>query len=138
MLINEKIRFMRQQKGWTQGEMAKRLNMSANGYGNIERGNSNINMIKLKKIAAILDENLLALFGGDQNVFNSIGDNNAGTQSNQNFCSLFSDDDQCPRNDQIECSLAKQKLITTQQESEISILKQLNEQLEAKIESEKI
>jgi transcriptional regulator with XRE-family HTH domain len=138
MLINEKIRFMRQQKGWTQGEMAKRLNMSANGYGNIERGNSNINMIKLKKIAAILDENLLALFGGDQNVFNSIGDYNKGTQSNQNFCSLFSDDDQCPRNDQIECSLAKQKLITTQQESEISILKQLNEQLEAKIESEKL
>jgi transcriptional regulator with XRE-family HTH domain len=112
--------------------------MSANGYGNIERGNSNINMIKLKKIAALLDENLLALFGGDQNVFNSIGDNNTGTQSNQNFCSLFSDDDQCPRNDQIECSLAKQKLITTQQESEISILKQLNEQLEAKIESEKL
>ncbi len=138
MLINEKIRFMRQQKGWTQEEMAKRLNMSANGYGNIERGNSNINMIKLKKIAALLDENLLALFGGDQKVFNRIGDNNAGTQNNQNFCSLFSDDDQCPRNDQIECSLAKQKLITTQQENEISILKQLNEQLEAKIESEKL
>ena len=37
MLINEKIRFMRQQKGWTQQEMAKRLNMSANGYGNIGR-----------------------------------------------------------------------------------------------------
>ena len=42
MLINEKIRFMRQQKGWTQQEMAKRLNMSANGYGNIERVNNEL------------------------------------------------------------------------------------------------
>ena len=63
MLINEKIRFMRQQKGWSQEEMAHRLSMSPNGYGNIERGNTNINMIKLKKIAALLDENLLGLFG---------------------------------------------------------------------------
>jgi transcriptional regulator with XRE-family HTH domain len=55
MLINEKIRFMRQQKGWSQEEIADRLNMSPNGYGNIERGYTNINMTKLNEIAELFD-----------------------------------------------------------------------------------
>ena len=133
MFINEKIRFMRQQKGWTQEEMAYKLNMSPNGYGNIERGHTNINMIKLKKIAALFDENLLELFGGDKNVFNSIGDNNSGAQKNQNFCSLFSDTADCSRNTQVELN-EKQLLINAMQSNEIKMLKQINELLMEKYE----
>ena len=55
MLMNEKIRFMRQQKGWSQEEMAHRLGMSFNRYGNIERGQTKLNFAKLKEIAAIND-----------------------------------------------------------------------------------
>ena len=130
MLINEKIRFMRQQKGWSQEEMAHRLSMSPNGYGNIERGYTNLSLPKLKKIAALFDENLKELFGSDdKNIFNSIGDNNTGIQANQNFCSLFSDTNHCTRNIQVETNLEKQILINAQQSREIKMLRQINELL---------
>jgi transcriptional regulator with XRE-family HTH domain len=132
MLMNEKIRYMRQQKGWSQEEMAHRLNMSPNGYGNIERGHTNLNLPKLRKIAAIFDENMSEMFGEDKNIFNSMGDNNTGTQNNQNFCSLFSDTGQCTRNTQVEFNLEKQKLINAQQSNEIIMLRQINELLKEK------
>ena len=86
MLINEKIRLLRQQKGLSQAKMARLLNMSKNGYGNIERGQTNLSLTKLKQIAAILDENLMELVkGNDKNIINTMGNNNTGTQNNQNF-----------------------------------------------------
>ncbi len=38
MHIHEKIRFLRQQKGWSQEKMAEKLDMTSNGYAKIERG----------------------------------------------------------------------------------------------------
>jgi len=132
MLINEKIRYMRQQKGLSQEEMAHRLNMSPNGYGNIERGHTNLSLPKLRKIAAIFDENMSQMFGEDKHIFNSMGDNNTGTQNNQNFCSFFSDTGQCTRNTQVEFNLERQKLINDQKSSEIIMLRQINALLKEK------
>lgn len=126
MLINEKIRFMRQKKGWSQEEMAHQLNMSSNGYGNIERGYTNLSLSKLKKIAELFDENLRDMFLG-------ISDNNTGTQNNQNFCSLFSDTGQCTLNIYVEFNSEKQKLIIVQQSNEIIMLRQINELLKEKV-----
>ena len=135
MLINEKIRLLRQQKGLSQAKMARQLNMSKNGYGNIERGQTNLSLTKLKQIAAILDENLMELVkGNDKNIINTMGNNNTGTQNNQNFCSLFSSACPCPKNNQLECDHIKQTLINMQQSNEIKILKQLNELLMEKID----
>ena len=135
MLINEKIRLLRQQKGLSQDEMARKLKMSTNGYGNIERGHTNLSLSKLKQLAAIFDENLLQLFKGhDKNIINTMGSNNTGTQNNQNFCSLFLYPCPCTKNNQLECHLAKQMLINLQQSNEIKLLKQLNELLMEKIE----
>jgi transcriptional regulator with XRE-family HTH domain len=38
MKVHDKIRSIRQSKGWTQEDMAEKLYMSVNGYANIERG----------------------------------------------------------------------------------------------------
>ena len=135
MLINEKIRLLRQQKGLSQAKMARQLNISTNGYGNIERGQTNLSLTKLKQIAAILDENLMELVkGNDKNIINTMGNNNTGTQNNQNFCSLFLASCPCPKISQLECDHIKQTLINTQQSNEIKILKQLNELLMEKID----
>ena len=89
MLINEKIRLLRQQKGLSQAKMARQLNISTNGYGNIERGQTNLSLTKLKQIAAILDENLMELVkGDDKNIINTMGNNNTGTPLNQDSCRL--------------------------------------------------
>ena len=53
MEVHDKIRVMREINQWSQEEMAEKLAMSANGYAKIERGQTNINIEKLKQIAQI-------------------------------------------------------------------------------------
>lgn len=53
MKIHEKIRFIRQSKGFTQEYVAEQLGLSVNGYSNIERGETDIQFSRLEKIAHI-------------------------------------------------------------------------------------
>lgn len=69
MKVNEKIRLLREQKNWSQEEMANKLGMSTNGYSKIERGETRIYMSKLEEIAEIFDINILELISvGERNV----------------------------------------------------------------------
>jgi len=90
MKIHEKIRTLRKEKHWTQGEMAEKLGMSILGYAKVERGETDYQLgleNYLSKIAKIADalgvgvENLIegyekhiylvGLITGDNNCFNS-------------------------------------------------------------------
>jgi transcriptional regulator with XRE-family HTH domain len=53
MKVNEKIRFFRKLNGWSQEEVAIKLNMSPNGYGNIERGDTDMPLSRLSQIAQL-------------------------------------------------------------------------------------
>lgn len=53
MSVSEKIRLVREAKGLTQEQVAEKLQMSKNGYGDIERGECDIKLSKLEKIAEI-------------------------------------------------------------------------------------
>lgn len=61
MKINEKIRFLRERKNWSQEDMADKLQMSTNGYSKIERGESRINVERLEQIANVLDIDIIEL-----------------------------------------------------------------------------
>lgn len=58
MSVNEKIRLVREAKGLTQEQVAEKLEMSKNGYGDIERGDSDIKLSKLEKLAEIFEMQL--------------------------------------------------------------------------------
>ena len=82
MSAHEKIRFLRQAKGWTQEEVADKLNMSQNGYGCIERGETDVNLSRLEQIAGLYDIKLSELLGLDEkNIFNQGGTKNKITQN---------------------------------------------------------
>jgi transcriptional regulator with XRE-family HTH domain len=61
MSVQEKIRLVREAKGWTQEIVAEKLEMSVNGYGDIERGDTDIKLSKLQKIANLFDLKLSEL-----------------------------------------------------------------------------
>lgn len=61
MEVHDKIRVMREINQWSQEEMAEKLEMSANGYAKIERGQSSINLDKLKQIAEIFNIDIIDL-----------------------------------------------------------------------------
>ncbi len=70
MEVYEKIRFLRESKNWSQEEMAEKLNMSLSGYSKIERGDTKVSIPKLKKIASILETDLMELmFLGEKHVY---------------------------------------------------------------------
>ena len=70
MAVHEKIKFIRQLKGWSQEDMAEKLAMSVNGYGAIERGETNVNISRLEQIALVFGIELSQLVAlGDKNNF---------------------------------------------------------------------
>jgi len=68
---------MRHAKKWSQEEMADKLGMSVNGYANIEHGNTDLHIKRLKQIAEIFEIDLLELVNfGEKGVVCLVGDNN--------------------------------------------------------------
>jgi len=82
MKINDKIRFFRGLKGWSQEQMAEKLNMSVGGYANIERGQTNVQFSRLEQISKVLDVKLSDLTDLDETSFRIFlaGNNNVESQ----------------------------------------------------------
>jgi transcriptional regulator with XRE-family HTH domain len=77
MQIYEKIRFLRQMRGWSQEDMANKLEMSPGGYANIERGETDVQISRLEKIAQNFDMDLMELVSfGEKNVIHIINGEN--------------------------------------------------------------
>lgn len=70
MQVHEKLKIMRLFNDWTQEEMAEKLGYSLNGYTRIERGETDVTIGKLEKIAQTLGIDLEKLIGlNEKNVF---------------------------------------------------------------------
>lgn len=80
--IGEKIRILREIKGITTKEMSSELDMSLAGYLKIERGDVNVNMEKVEKIASklgikphelLLDEKIVLHFSNNDHAHGNYG-----------------------------------------------------------------
>lgn len=83
MIAYDIIRQLREQKHWTQEEMAERLEMSKNGYAKIERGESMPTFSRLEQIASVLGVDWLNLLKiNDKNVIVQTQNHNANYHIN--------------------------------------------------------
>jgi transcriptional regulator with XRE-family HTH domain len=125
MSVHEKIRLARHAKGWTQEDVADKLEMSINGYGDIERGDSDIKLSKLEKIADLFDMTLSDLIGiNEQNSFFQTGSNNIQSQCFYGSCS--------PEYLQLKAECEKEHLLNGEKDKEIALLKELVDLLKHK------
>ncbi len=120
MTLGEKVSLMRSLKGFTQEEMAQKLNMSLTGYAKIERGETKLQNPRLEKIVETLGIELRDLLNFDErNVFNhSFQDKNVYINSAI----------------ELTQELEKMKVLAEQKDKEISLLKQQNEDLRAMLD----
>lgn len=90
MTIGEKIRFFRERKGFSQADMATLLNMSVQGYGNIERGETDLSYSRLELISKELDLTPEQLVGwGEKNhLVNSNHNNFLSGQNNHIYSDI--------------------------------------------------
>ena len=120
MKVTEKIRSMRKSKHWTQEEMAEKLNISANAYGAIERGETDVNLSRLEDISEVFEVDVSEFFDKKTNVFNNFGN----VQTNQQLrCNIH----QSLELLQIQHELEKQQLLNAEQSKEIALLKEIIE-----------
>lgn len=69
MIVNEKIRKIREAKEWSQEQVAQKLNMLLNSYAKIERGEIKLYLNKLEQITQILDIDIVYLIqSGEKNI----------------------------------------------------------------------
>lgn len=109
-------------QGWSQEEIANKLDMSPNGYGNIERGDTDVSLSKLEKIAELFDMELPELLDlNDKNVINLITGKIIATHCNVGLS--------VSENGQLKNKLEKQHAVNEQQAQEILYLRELVDSL---------
>jgi len=120
MEVYEKIRLIRQIKNWSQEDMASKLEMSVNGYANIERGDTDVQLSRLKQIAKVFEMELSELIGvNEKNVLNVTGTCNT-TQFNQSHISSGS-----MELIELKHELEKARLLIALREQENAYLKEI-------------
>ncbi len=144
MKIHEKIRLIRQHKGWSQEQMATYLGMSLNGYSNIERGETDIGLARLEQIASLLGVGMSQLFelneDGNSNNFYFFGanstnsTNSTGTNKGNSYCNFYVASN-APECDYLreKFELREQQILNEQKEMELSYLKEINELKEKEV-----
>lgn len=116
MQLHEKICLLRKVKGWSQEEMANKLQMSLHGYANIERGETDIQLSRLEQISRVLGVELKDLVNLDEK---TIFMNNIASPNSHNYIN--------PSVKGCEHELDKSRLIIEQQRKEIEYLKEIIE-----------
>jgi len=127
MRVCEKIKRLRQEKGWSQEEVASKLEISVNAYGSIERGDTDVNLSRLEAISEVFEIDVADLFDRkDNNVFNL-----GGVQNYQsNWCNIHHSHDYLLLKSEFE----KSQLLNTEKDKEIALLKKIIELMETKSE----
>ena len=84
-MIGSKIKRIREMRGITQEEIAEALNLTAQAYGRMERGETSISAERLGKIAEKLGVNTDEIMRYDENKFIISGNSNNGEASESNL-----------------------------------------------------
>ena len=118
MKFHEKIRFIRHLKGWSQEEVAHKLEMSVNGYSSIERGETDVKLSRLEQIAQVFEMELLELLGvNDKTVFR-------GTHNNNNQFHYSHIHSLSVGQTELKHELEKAQLVNEQLDKEVAYLKE--------------
>jgi transcriptional regulator with XRE-family HTH domain len=118
--VHEKIKFLRQAQGWSQEEMAVKLNMSPNGYGHLERGKTNIDLLRLEQIANVFDIAISELVNSNEknSFYITCTSNDDSHQDNQSHWQVGSFESE---NIQLKSELDKQLLINELKDKELAL-----------------
>jgi transcriptional regulator with XRE-family HTH domain len=119
--LAERIKFMRNFYGWSQEQMAEKLQLATSSYAKIERGQSDVTFSKLQQIVEIFGIELSDLFKlNEKNVFNIICSTDVHEVSSINIYTCDAA--------KFQHENEKLKFIVEQKDKEINLLQQhLNE-----------
>lgn len=120
MQVHDIIRKLREEKRWSQEEMANRVGMSKNGYAKVERGESRPSLERLEKITQVLGIEMTELFNENKKSVVLISENS------QNSANYYSSDQQLIAEvERLKLELSYKDIIIAQKDEQIALLRQL-------------
>ena len=123
MKVNEKIKFIRLIKKWSQEEMAHQLDISPSTYGSIERGETKLSLARLEEIAKVFEIDLAELLNANEkNIFNF-----GGTYSEN--CHTWYNNPHSEQCLELQHELEKSHLLLQERDKEIDYLKRETKRL---------
>ncbi len=125
MLIREKIKLLRQSRHWSQEYLAEKLGMSANSYGELERGKTKITFEKLEILAQLFDTPLTELCDEESTNIFVIHSNDQSQQNN--LCTLDNNLKTQHELEKAQIIIEKLEAIIQAQKNEIVYLKEIIE-----------
>lgn len=121
MAIHDKIRELRQKKHLTQEQVAELINMSKNGYANMERGQTSININRLEKIAEVFGVDILELLNSSKDVVLLVNENFENTEK----CGNYYQQSNQHEIEKLELQIGHLQEMLVQKEQEICALKEI-------------
>ncbi|MGK8249863.1 helix-turn-helix domain-containing protein [Moraxella lacunata] len=129
MLVFEKIKDIRETKGFTQEEIANALEISPSGYSKIERGETRISIDRLQQIADILEVNIFDLIPNKEH--NIIYELNGGYNNFQG--NYYSGDKSQAEIEKLQLIIAHKDELLAQKDDELKTLKGILALLQEKL-----
>jgi transcriptional regulator with XRE-family HTH domain len=125
MNIGDKIRKVRELKGFKQEYVAGKLGLSVTAYGNIERNESNLTFERLEEIAEVLEVTVQDILNIPEqfNVHSIVNSQVGFSQSGFNYYANKKDENE------ENAELAAYKLTIDHLKKEVDYLRQQNQQL---------
>ncbi|OOR82396.1 helix-turn-helix domain-containing protein [Moraxella canis] len=117
MAISDNLQKLRKLNDLSQEQMAEMLNMSKNGYGKLERGESKITVEHLQNIANVFNIDIADLLKEERDFSLLIGDNH-GNYANKYY-------DNAQEVEKLQLIINHQKQLLEQKDKEIELLRRL-------------
>jgi len=134
MKIHEKISSLRRLKKISQQKMAEKLDLTVNGYADIEHGKTDVQMSRLEEIANALEVDIYELFNfGERNVVyltinnSPFSNNNPFLTSSTSLENITYPQEANFEMQKLQLTLEHKNNIIEQQSKEISYLKEIIE-----------
>ena len=125
MKVYDKIRALREERQWSQEELAAKLGLSANGYAKIERGETRLNLPRLEQIAEIFDTDIVNLIAQEDGRY-SVSINNIGNNISDNYQNIYNSQIQMAAEiDKLQLTVKHQAEMLAQKERELATLQEI-------------
>ena len=123
--VYDKIRALREERQWSQEELAAKLGLSANGYAKIERGETRLNLPRLEQIAEIFDTDIVNLIAQEDGRY-SVSINNIGNNISDNCQNFYDSQIQMAAEiDKLQLTVKHQAEMLAQKERELAALQEI-------------
>lgn len=132
----EKIRKQREDLDWSQEQMAEKLNLTANGYAKIERGETKLYLDRLEQIAQVLNVDITELLPDKELIIvcdNEIGDTTIGDNSNSSIHLYSSNNSTLVKEvEKLQAIIEQKDILLAEKERQIQILESYVKTLQGK------